>query len=255
MDGEESFVMIEEPENHIHPDMQRRLLKFINSVEDKQFFIATHSNVFLDPSYVDKTYYVKNEAATIQLYDNTTKASILRDIGYSVVDNLVSDVIILTEGPSDKIVIEEVCRKMQFWSSYEIKCWPMAGDIMSQLDLSVFEEHIGNNKIIALIDHDNISKPFREDFKKMCKEYKIDCTQLERYAIENYIPLKVLKICKKFHVPDTITEIKPNEKLKEQIGFNIKKSLRWLIRKTLLEDIEGTDLYKFCEKIRSIAEK
>ncbi|MDD5455189.1 MAG: AAA family ATPase [Candidatus Ratteibacteria bacterium] len=254
IDFDYNFIMIEEPENHIHPDMQRRLLQFLESVKDKQFLMATHSNVFLDPTYTDKIYFVER-TDTVHIYDETNRAYILRNLGYSIVDNLISDLVILTEGPSDASAIEEICQKIGFWESYNIKIWPMGGDIMSQLDLSTFTSNVIKNKVIALIDSDTGSKKERERFKENCKEMGIECIQLERYAIENYIPLKVIQKFPEFKIPAEVKEIKTNEKVEKQIGINLKKNLRKLIKATDIEDIKNTDLFKFCEKVAELVKK
>lgn len=254
IDFDYNFIMIEEPENHIHPDMQRRLLQFLKGIEDKQFLMATHSNVFLDPTYTDKMYFVER-TDTVHIYDKTKRAAMLRDLGYSIVDNLVSDLVILTEGPSDAPIIEEICKKIGFWELYSIKIWSLGGDIMSQLDLSTFVDNIGSNKVIALIDSDTESKKERERFKKNCQDTNIECVQLERYAIENYIPLKVIRSVSEFKIPEIITEIKPNEKVEKQIGINLKKNLRRLAKATNSEDISDTDLFRFCKKIEEMVKQ
>ena len=248
-----NFIMIEEPENHIHPDMQRKLISFIKSKKEQQFLLATHSNIFLDPSFADKIYRTFF-TSKVEIVDNTNRASILSDLGYSVSDNLVSDLIILTEGPTDRPVIEEMCRKMGFWENYNIKFWPMGGDIMSQLDLSTLSDNVAENKIIALIDSDTESQKERNRFKKKCEEMNIECFQLKRYSIENYIPLETIKAFPEFSVSADIKEIKPDEKVENQIGINIKKNLRKLTKAMDIMHIEKTDLYDFCIRIKEIVE-
>lgn len=48
-----NVILLEEPENHLHAAFQKRLLKYIRSTKSKQFFITTHSSVFLDTNMVD----------------------------------------------------------------------------------------------------------------------------------------------------------------------------------------------------------
>src|SRR5262249_42745358 len=41
-------VLIEEPEVHFHPELQRKFLRFIAEETNQTYFITTHSNVFLN---------------------------------------------------------------------------------------------------------------------------------------------------------------------------------------------------------------
>lgn len=251
IDTNGNIIMIEEPENHIHPDMQRRLLQYMQTRNNQQFLLTTHSNVFLDSILTDKVYFTRMKN-NVEINDETNRASVLKELGYSVVDNLVSDLVILTEGPSDAPMIEELCKKMGFWSSYSIKIWPLGGDIMSQLDLSAFVENIVKTKIIALIDSDGNSKKERNRFKKKCKEAGITCVQLKHYAIENYIPLDVLRQFPEFGISENITKIDPSKKLESQIKVNVKRNMRKIAQKIELDTIKDTDLYNFCKRVGSI---
>src|SRR5262249_8347618 len=119
---EYGVILIEEPESHLHPDMQRRLLSFLRESEAKQFFLSTHSNVFLNSTLVDRVFYTRFEES-VQVDDATARAAILNDLGYAVTDNLVSDLVILVEGPSDTPVIEEFLAKLNLLRQYDIKVW------------------------------------------------------------------------------------------------------------------------------------
>ena len=56
--GNPFVVTLDEPENHLHPEMQRALLKnFIDAFPDAQFIVATH-NPFIVTSVPDSNVYV-----------------------------------------------------------------------------------------------------------------------------------------------------------------------------------------------------
>jgi hypothetical protein len=247
-DPSSSVVLVEEPENHLHPDMQRRLLSFLKEETDKQFFLSTHSNVFLDNVYVDRVFFCKFEGE-VQVDDATSRAFILDDLGYDVTDNLVSDLIILTEGPTDIPVIEEFLQKMGLMSQYSIKLWPLGGDIMAQVDLSVFAE---THRILAVIDNDPGSRSVRKQFMDKCRENGIQVHRLSRYSIENYFSLRALREVFGAQVPETLSAIQDDKKLEDQLGLSVKKKGRALARSMSLQEIEGTDLHQFLLEVDRI---
>jgi len=241
-------ILIEEPESHMHPDMQRRLLELLHGETSKQFFLTTHSNVFLNSAFADRVFFTYFEDS-VKVDDATSRAAILHDIGYDVTDNLVSDLVILVEGPKDIPVLEEFLMKWGLFGSYSIKIWPLGGDIMDQLDLSVLAE---NYSITALIDKDPGSKRIRERFIANCECYEIPVHQLERYAIENYFSMRALREQFGSQIDSSISTIDPKKKLQKQIGFNVKRNSRRIAQIMTLDEIEGTDLHDFFTEVEKL---
>lgn len=244
-----SLVLVEEPETHLHPDWQRRLLSFLRvGTGDKQFFLATHSNVFLDAGLTDRVFSTRFDGA-VRVEDATSRASVLTDLGYAITDNLVSDLIILVEGPKDAPVIEKFLIEMRVWQNFNIKIWPLGGDIMDQTDLSVFAEHY---RIVALVDGDPSSSGVRVRFEENCQVLGIPVTRLERYAIENYFTVEALRHVFGDRIPATQGPILPDRPLQEQITFNVKhvkRKNREIAQAMSLGDIAGTDLLGFLEAV------
>lgn len=242
------ILLIEEPENHMHPEMQKKLLTFLKEQTTKQFFLSTHSNIFVNSAIVDRVFFTFFKDS-VQIDDATSSASILNDIGYSVTDNLVSDLIILVEGPYDKPVLEELIIKMGLWGMYDIKIWPLGGDIMDQLDLTVFAQKY---KIVALTDRDPKSDRTRRKFAENCNNLGIKVHRLERYSLENYFTLDALKQVFGTQISSTLTAIDPGIKLEDQIGLNTKKNNRKIARAMDLDHIRSTDLFEFLSEVESM---
>lgn len=215
----------------------------------KQFFLSTHSSVFLNTQFADRVFTCRM-TDSVHVENATSRAAALTALGYSIADNLVSDLVVLCEGPKDKLVLEEFFQKMGLPEKANIKVWPLGGDIMDQLDLSVFQE---SHKLIALIDNDPGSSAIRKRFQKKCEELKVPVTRLKRYAIENYFSLAAISAYMKGQMPADITELAHDKPVSEQLGFEVKKNGGKIVREMKLEEIKGTDLEEFLNQVAKLA--
>jgi len=234
-------ILLEEPENHLHAEYQRKLLDFLKRQNTKQFILATHSNIFLNPTILDSIIYTEY-IGTVKVSNETSRARIISSLGYSVSDNLAADIHILTEGISDVPILESLFHWRGIDLKYNIKYWPLCGDMMINLDLDIISE---KHTVVSLIDSDPQSNKVREEFKKTCKEKNIKCIQLERYAIENYFTIDAISKAFNSDLSQKIQKILPKKSLKNQLGFSVKSKNYIIIKHMTENDFHDTDLWDF----------
>ena len=244
------LVLLEEPEDHIHPGMQRRLLEHVASKTELQFIISTHSNVFLDSTYVDHLILTRY-SGKILVEDCTSRARLLSDLGYSISDNLVSDVVVLCEGPTDVPVLQEYLRKLKVWGRFNVRVLPMGGDIMDQIDLEVFSERA---RVMALIDRDDKSSKVRGRFVSKCNKLGIDVHWLRRYSIESYFSPRALRSVLGEACVESGFTVDPRTKLENQLGFRVKGNNRRIAKEMTLEELHDTDLMDFLLAVKGRCE-
>ncbi|WP_136810844.1 AAA family ATPase [Desulfosediminicola flagellatus] len=103
-----SVLCVEEPELHLHPLLQRKLIHYMYEKTSNQYFFTTHSAHLLDAVDSEIFHVISHTEFTkvVPISKTKQKSEICNDLGYRASDILQSNCIIWVEGPSDRIYLK-----------------------------------------------------------------------------------------------------------------------------------------------------
>lgn len=104
---ENTVVCMEEPELHLNPILQKKLIRYLSTSTNNQYFISTHSAALMDSPNTE-IYHIEldeNQSIAKRVTSDKHRSEICKDLGYHPSDLLQTNCIIWVEGPSDRIYL------------------------------------------------------------------------------------------------------------------------------------------------------
>lgn len=208
---EDRIVCVEEPEVHLHPIYQRRLLQYLaEHTTTNRYLIATHSAHMLNTNLASVSHLTLSRSGT-QVAPAVTPSELSRlsaELGYKASDIVQANCVIWVEGPSDRTYLRHwiglIDRRIVEGIHYTIMFY--GGKLLSHLsaaNIDVTTDAIAlrklNRNMAVMIDSDvtGPKKSINATKQRIIDELLGDDYNhtwvTDGYSIENYVPTAVLQ--------------------------------------------------------------
>ena len=109
-----ALVLLEEPELHLHPRTQKRMVAYINENVEGRLLISTHSAAILDAVEADIVRVEQDSGVckTKIVSAQKDRYDAIKDLGYTPSDLVQSNYVVWVEGPSDRIYVNHWIQKI-----------------------------------------------------------------------------------------------------------------------------------------------
>ncbi len=189
---------IEEPENHLHPDISRGFLKFLKELSrETQILIVTHSPIFVDKIDIQNNWIIwkeGKETAARRIENRDDFKLILWELGVVPSDIYLKDFVIFVEGGTEKEAVLPIFAQKLGLESIEDKVAIISVGGESQLKnhLRIWLEIVKYAPVDYLVILDKHGEELAFKLIKEMGVKKEKFVILEKRCIEDYYPIDIL---------------------------------------------------------------
>lgn len=202
-----AIMCIEEPEIHLHPRIQKKLIQFLADSTSNQYFITTHSAHLLDCPGAALFHLSLNEyqETVVEPLNAERRADACFDLGYRASDLVQANCIVWVEGPSDRSYINAWISKVapDLCEGLHYSIMFYGGRLLSHLTVSdeavteFIELQRLNRNVAIVMDSDKAddASPVGQSKRRVAAEVAqhggLAWVTAGR-EIENYVPVSVI---------------------------------------------------------------
>jgi ABC-type cobalamin/Fe3+-siderophores transport system ATPase subunit len=250
-----SFLLIDEPENGLHPKMQELFIRAL-AAKSQRGLIATSHSIGLARSVADRIFSLTRNPVEGPKFSPfgehhiPTISQSLSELGYSQFVEIGGNNLLLVEGRTDIKSFREILRKYGLDQHFLI--WSLGGGEFIVQDATKIADELNelrrlNPKSISVVfDSEKTSNtmhfdPRFEVFSKVCSKIGFKVFATEFHSTENYITQAAIDAV----IGSKFKALQPFEKLGASAPA-WDKNKNWLMfREMKVEDFKDTQLDKF----------